>query len=283
MFVCCSVENQFRTILFKDGIDPFSISHRPDQNLQVHVRIFCKEFILYVVGIVFINVQNNQKSRIVQCHLPADLTSDGSSAPCDQHGLALDIIHDLIHLEVDRLSSEQVLNLDFPEHGYTDFIVDQLIDSRENQDFTGCILADIQQFFLGFSGYRRNRNDNLFDSIFFSIIGNHFFLSDDRYSLKICSQFGGIIVNNTGNLSIQMLAVIHLTHDHITGRSGTYNHRLDGRSFSFFPVFVHRDPQEPIGESAYDRQKRKQQQVKERITSRNLTPHKFHPGGLRHR
>ena len=217
MFVCCSVENQFRTILFKDGIDPFSISHRPDQNLQVHIRIFCKEFVLYIVGIVFIDIQDNQKSRIVQCHLSADFTSDGSSASCDQHGLALDIIHDFIHLKIDRLSSKQVLNLNLAEHGYTDFIVDQLIDSRENQDFTGCFLADIQQFLLAFSGYRRNRNYNFFDSIFLSIIRNHFFLSDNRYSLEICSLFCGIIVNNTGNLSIQMLAVIHLTHDHVTG------------------------------------------------------------------
>ena len=219
----------------------------------------------------------------MQCHLSADFASDGSSASCNQYDFALNIFHDFIHLEIDRLSSKQVLNLNLAEHGYTDFIVDQLIDSRENQDFTGCFLADIQQFLLAFSGYRRNRNDNLFDSVFFSIIGNHFFLSDDRYSLKICSQFGGIIVDNTGNLSIEMLAVIHLAHNHITGGSGTYNHRLDGRSFSFFPVFVHRDPQEPIGESAYDRQKRKQQQVKERITSRHLAPHKFHPGGLHHR
>ena len=219
----------------------------------------------------------------MQCHLSADFASDGSSASCNQYDFALNIFHDFIHLEIDRLSSKQVLNLNLAEHGYTDFIVDQLIDSRENQDFTGCFLADIQQLFLGFSGYRWNRNDNLFDSIFFSIIGNHFFLSDDRYSLKIRSQFGRIIVDNTGNLPIQMLAVVHLANNHITGGSGTYDHRLNGRSFSFFSVLVHGNPQKPIGESAHDRQKRKQQQVKERITSRHLAPHKFHPGGLHHR
>ena len=109
-----------------------SISHRTDQHYQIQFRIIPLQFLLNVIGIIFINIKDDQLLGLMSCDLTAKLASNGTASTGDQHYLSRHIPHDTLHLSVNGFSSQQILNLHIAELGDTDLPVHQLIDSWQH-------------------------------------------------------------------------------------------------------------------------------------------------------
>ena len=148
--------------------------------------------------------------------LTADLASDGAAASCHQYGLSRDIASDRLHMQVDRLSSEQVFYAHVAEHGDVYFLIDHLIDTRQHLDLARRLLADLQQscclssFSVGIA--------MMISSIlyFFCHGGNVFLAAHNGDSLQVCTDLIRIVVYDTGHFAVQVLAVLHLAHEHVS-------------------------------------------------------------------
>ena len=157
---------------------------------------------LDIIYIIFIDIQDDQKLRPVKRHLPADLAADGPSASGDQDNLALKIAADFLHIQLHRLSSQQILYADVPQHRYIYLLIDHLIDSRQDLDLAGRLLTNLQEFLLILILQCRDCDNNLFNTIFLCHLGNVFFFPDDGDSLQIGSDLLRVIIYDTWDFSV---------------------------------------------------------------------------------
>ena len=70
---------------------------------------------LKLVGTVFIDVEDQQPTRLVAHDLPAKLTADGAAAARDQHDLVMQIFRDLGIVQLDLIAGEKVGCVQFTE------------------------------------------------------------------------------------------------------------------------------------------------------------------------
>ena len=84
MLMCCGMENNVGFIMCKDCIYTGRVANRSyfDIKLQL-ILIFSEELLLNVVSIVFVNIKNNQFSRLSFGNLTAKLASDGAATACN--------------------------------------------------------------------------------------------------------------------------------------------------------------------------------------------------------
>ena len=86
--MCGCMIYDLRLVGFKYPVDPFTVTDGADQYLQVQVRITGLQLLLNVVSIIFINIKDHQKLRLMTCDLTAELASDGTAAACYQDPFA---------------------------------------------------------------------------------------------------------------------------------------------------------------------------------------------------
>ena len=87
-----------------------AVPYRTDQDLQMKLRILFLEFKLYCVGIVLVDIKDDQAGRVMRGDLTAEFTAYTSSAACNQNGFAVDKLEHLPKIGFDRFASEKVLN-----------------------------------------------------------------------------------------------------------------------------------------------------------------------------
>lgn len=68
-------------IRFKDLIDPAAVPDRADENLQIQVRVCVLQLKLNGVGVVFVDIENNQLLRLVGGDSAAQLAADRPPPP----------------------------------------------------------------------------------------------------------------------------------------------------------------------------------------------------------
>ena len=94
VLMCGCMIYDLRLVGFKYPVDPFAVADGADQYLQVQVRITGLQFLLNVICVIFINIEDHQKLRLMTCDLTAELASDGTAAACYQDPFALQILKD---------------------------------------------------------------------------------------------------------------------------------------------------------------------------------------------
>ena len=100
----CMVDD-VRTISAEDILDAFRIADRSDQHYQIQCRIFTDQFLLDRIGVVLIDIDDDQLLRLMTGDLPAEFTSDGSTTTGDQYDLILHIVQDFFRINLYGISS----------------------------------------------------------------------------------------------------------------------------------------------------------------------------------
>ena len=280
MLVRCRMVYDIRMIGLENILDPLLVPHRRDQRLQVQLRIIFLQFQLYIIGVVFIDIYYDQLLRLMQRCLTADLASDRASSSSNKDDLAADIVSYFLHVEIHRLSSEKILNADISQHGDVDLLVDHLIDSRKHLDLASRLLTDIQQFSPLLVIQCRNRDDDLLDVIALRHLGNNLFPAHDRDPLQIRPDLIGIVIYDTWDFPVQMLAVLHLSYKHIPCRARSDDHCHHGFRLSGVLMIVVRDPQKAVRKSRNDNTYRKKQDINKDIASRHRVVQEPHSAEL---
>ena len=74
--------------------------------------VFGKKFLLDVICVVFIYVEDNKMLRIVCCNLSAELRTNGTATACDENDFTGELVEDFVHVDFDGGASEQVFDFD---------------------------------------------------------------------------------------------------------------------------------------------------------------------------
>ena len=102
--------DDIRFIVFEHPVDASAVPHRTDQYNKVQFRIFSPEFLFDIIGIVLIDIKDDQLSRFMSGDLSAQLAADGTSAAGDQDRLPFKMPENLFHIYLDCFSSQQILH-----------------------------------------------------------------------------------------------------------------------------------------------------------------------------
>ena len=139
-----------RAVGGEDLVKTAAVTHGADEGDEVEGGVFITELKLDVVGVIFVNIEDDELLGIVRGNLTADLAADGATTTRDKDDLAPDEGIDLFHLDLDGLTAEEVFNSHILEGGDTDLIGDELIHAGELLDLAAGLGADIQNFTAGF-------------------------------------------------------------------------------------------------------------------------------------
>ena len=141
--MCSCMINNVRFIGFKYIIDLSGITHRTNQYHQIQIQVFGAEFLLNVVCIVLIYIEDHQPLRCMGCDLAAELASDRSASTGHQDSFSADITENLIHIYLDRVSSKEILHCHILHLAERYFSCDKLIDTWQDFHLAFGLFADV--------------------------------------------------------------------------------------------------------------------------------------------
>ena len=214
-----------RMISLKYILNTLLVTHGCNQCFQIQFRIFFLQLQLYIISIVLIDVYYDELLRLVQRHLAADLASNRAPASGHKDDLVSDIVPDFLHVEIHRLSSEKIFDTYVPQHGDVDLLIDHLIDPGEHLDLACCLLTDVKQLSALLVIQCGNRDDDLLDIITLCHLRNALFTSHDGNPLEIGADLARVIVYDARDFSVQMLAVLHFSDEHVARCARSDDHR----------------------------------------------------------
>ena len=119
-----SVEHKLRPVSFHHMVQPDGVTDRADDDLQIQFRMGAAQLHLNIIGIIFVNIQNNKLLRLRMGDLTAQLAADAPAAAGDQHHLAGNIAHNFIQIDLDGFPAQQVLGIDLAQLADADLSVD---------------------------------------------------------------------------------------------------------------------------------------------------------------
>ena len=98
-----SVINDLRPVIGKDLKHPSAVADGADEGHEVQVREGILQLVLDVIGVVLIDIEDDELLRVMGRDLAAELGADGPAAARDQDGLAAEEVINLLHLGADHL------------------------------------------------------------------------------------------------------------------------------------------------------------------------------------
>ena len=83
----CRMVYDIRAVFVKNIVDTIGISYGGNEYSQVQLRVFADQLLLNLIGVVLVDIHDNQLLRRVGGNLSAELASDGAAASGHQDHL----------------------------------------------------------------------------------------------------------------------------------------------------------------------------------------------------
>ena len=250
MLVSRCMEHQVRMIQAHDLVDTVGITDRTDQHQQIQIRMVSLKLHLNIIGIIFVNIQNDQLRRIGSCDLTAKLTADGSTATGNQNHLIGHIAHDLIGIDTNGLPAQQILGIHITQLTDADITVDHLINAGKCLHFATGGRTDVQNLLPGLCAAAGNCEDNRADLVTVHHSRNFFTATHDGNAAQPLSMFYRIVINDTNQIIPDILTADKLCRQGSAGITGTDQHHMfhAGR-VSHMGQFYLRRSDKPVGKT----------------------------------
>ena len=71
VFVCRCMIHDIRPVSLENAVDTLFIPYGCDQHHEIQIRIFADQLLLDIIGIIFINIEDDQLLRMMGCQLSA--------------------------------------------------------------------------------------------------------------------------------------------------------------------------------------------------------------------
>ena len=97
-------------VLFKDLEDTPAVADGADQDHEVQIRILFPQLQLDGIGVVFVDIEDDELLRVVPGDLAAELRADAPPAAGDEDDLAVNKIEYLTQIRRNRLAPQEVLD-----------------------------------------------------------------------------------------------------------------------------------------------------------------------------
>ena len=224
VLMCGCMEDHVRFILLHHTADTVRVPAGADQGHEVQLRVLHEELLLDAVGIVLVDVEDNELLRLVTCDLAAELGADGSATAGDEDGLPLDHAEDFFVVDLDRFTTEEVEDVDVAELADADFAVDELVDAWDGLQLTAALLADVEDFCALFGGRGRDRIDDFRDLVLLYGVEDVVSGADDRDTVEDAALLIRVVVDQTDRIPLQVFAGEELLDEHPAGIARADNH-----------------------------------------------------------
>ena len=219
------MEHHLGTVIVKELVNPLLFPDGGNLHPEVQgVAVFPQQLLLDVIGIVLVNVQDNQLPGVMPGNLPAQLAADGAAAAGDQHHLAGEKFGNRLRIQLHRSSAQQVLNGHVLHLGQAHLTVYQLVQSRQHPHPAGGFLAQLQNLRLGLGRGGGNGKDNLGNPIPLHRLENVIPAAYNGHTVEKFSLFGRVVVNDTAQSAVHILAGGNLLGQHLSRHTGTDEH-----------------------------------------------------------
>ncbi len=218
MLMGCRMVDDVRAVGGKDLIKPAAVTHGADEGDKVEVRVLLPEFQLDVIGVIFIDIKDDELAGIMGCDLTADLAADRAAAARDEDGFAIEEGKDFVHVDFDGLTAQKVFNRDLPQAGDTDLVENELVHTGELLDLTPGLVADAEDITALLCRGRGNGKEDFIYFIFPDSGEDALTAADDFDILDIAIPLVGIIVNNGADFFFGFrTGTDNVTDDHLAG------------------------------------------------------------------
>ena len=211
-------------VLLKDLEDTAAVADGADQGHKVQVRILFPQFQLDGVGVVFIDIEDDELLRMMTGHLAAELRADASPTACDEDNLAVDEVINFMKVRGNGLASQKVLDGDVPEFRDRDLVIHQLIHARKHFDFAAGLVADAEDFLPVLPRHTWYGEEDLRDLILLDILEDRLSPAHDGDALDGAVPFVLVIVDDADGFVIQLVRGFQVTQEHPSGFPGTDDH-----------------------------------------------------------
>lgn len=208
------MEDHVRLILLHHTADTVRVSAGADEGHEVQLRVLHDELLLDAVRVVLIDVEDNELLRLVACDLTAELGADRSATAGDEDGLPLDHAEDFFVVDFDRLTTEEIEDVDVAELADTDFAVDELVDARNGLQLTATLLTDVEDLRAFCSGRGRDRIDDFRDLVLLYGVEDIVSGTDDRDAVEDAALLVQVVVDQADRIALQVLTGEELLDEH---------------------------------------------------------------------
>ena len=274
------VVDDLRVVVLKEFKHPPAVADRPDQDLQIEIRIFLAQFKLDLISVVFVDIKNDELSGVVGCDLAAELTADGSAATGDEDSFSIYKGKDLFHVRLHRLTSQKILDRDVLHGGDFDLAQDQLVHAGKVFEFTTGLLTDGQDVAALGGGGTGDRDIDLVHTVSLDRFHDRVAASDDRDSVNKTSPLVGAVVDDTDDLLPDLLRFLDVPQDHVPRVTGSDQHDPVPGCLAGIFVPVGHQQYEPVGEPhSYD-QDELQDRAEEVVGHRHAAVHHRDPHSM---
>ena len=213
----------------EDLEDAPAVPHGADQGHQVQLWILPLQLQLNLVGVVFIDIKDDQLLRIVGGDLPAQLRSDAAAASRHQDALAVDEVEDLLHVRADGFPAQQVLDGNLLHGGGGDLAQDELIHAGQLLQLAARLVADGQDIPLLLHRGAGDGQEDLIDVIFLNRGKNLIPAAHDGHALHGPVPLIGIVVDDADHLVIlHLVGAVQILQDHLARGAGPDEHHPAG-------------------------------------------------------
>jgi len=211
-------------VLLKDLEDTAAVADGADQGHKVQVRILFPQFQLDGVGVVFIDIEDDELLRMMTGHLAAEFRADASPTACDEDNLAVDEVINFMKVRGDGLTSQKVLDGDILEFRNGDLAGNKLIVPGEHLHLAAGLVADAEDLLSVFPRHAWDGEEDLRDMILLDILEDRLSPTHDGDTLDGTVPFVLVIVDNTDGFVIQLVRGLQVTQEHPSGFPGTDDH-----------------------------------------------------------
>ena len=231
MLVGRCVVDDVGLVLFEDLEHLPRVAHGTDQRDEIELGVLFLEFQLYIIGIVFVDVEDDEALRMMVRDLPAELAANRSAATRDEHGLAVKERKDLPHIDPDGIATEKIFDGHIFEVRYRHVAVYELIHARQILQLTPGLLANAQNIPACRHLCRGNRKEYLLHMIILDRLHDVIAAADDRHAVDVAPLLILVIIDDAHNAVADFLRRVDVAKNHLSGCSRADDHDVGSRSF----------------------------------------------------
>ena len=241
------VVNDLGAVCVEHLEDAAAVPDGADEGDQLQVGVVVLELQLNIVGVVLVDVEDDELLGIVGRDLPAELAADGAAAAGNQHPLAMDEVEDLPHVRLDGLPAQQVLHGHLLHGGHGDLARQELVHAGQLLELAVRLAADVQNVPLLHGGGAGDGQVDLVDAELLHVDQDVVPAAHHGDALQVTAPLVGVVVDNADHPVLRAVRRVHVPQDHLPCIAGADEHD-PAQGFALLDMLAHLVPQQPIGE-----------------------------------
>ena len=200
-----------------------TVTHRTNQHFEIQPGIFTPQFLLQIIGVIFINIKYHQFARTENSNLTAQFAANGTAAPRYQYRFIVQVTTDFLCIQAYFITSKQIHNIHIANDDV--FVAFQnFVQSRYRFQLTPSTGTNIDDGPLVRIACRGNGQQDLVYVVPRSHTGNTISVAHYFHAVNASAFFAAVIINGANGNLYAFRSAFHFFNDHGAHFPGPHNH-----------------------------------------------------------